>query len=244
MKFNCLFSRGDISKILITITFLIISSTVLAKIGMGYSNEGPLPVELTSFSASLENNRITLSWETATEINNYGFNVQKLILDQGDSVWVNLGFVLGNGTANIPHEYSFVDEVNPNLKEVLYRLEQIDIDGEKKYSKTLVVDLSTITSVEEDLPKEFTVYQNYPNPFNPSTKIKFAIPQNSVNKSSNTVLKVFDLLGREVAVLLNENLNPGYYEIEWNAEHLASGMYFYQINWSGTVVTKKLMLTK
>jgi hypothetical protein len=231
-------------RIILVLIYVILSSQLIAKIGIGYSNEGPLPVELTSFSAVFENNSLTLLWETATEVNNYGFNVQKLALLENDSVWVNLGFVLGNGTTNIPHEYSFVDEINPNLKEVLYRLEQIDIDGETKYSKILVVDLSSITSVEEELPKEFTFYQNYPNPFNPSTIIKFDIPQNSVGKSYNTILKIYDLLGREVAVLLNESINPGFYEIEWNAKGLTSGIYFYQISWNGTVITKKLMLAK
>lgn len=230
-------------KITVLILTLFVINSV-AKIGIGYSNEGPLPVELTSFSASVDGSLILLVWETATEINNYGFEVQKLSFENPDSTWATLGFVQGHGTTNSPKQYSFADEIDIGIEKVTYRLKQIDIDGKTAYSKMLIVDLSSITGVEEELPTEFSLFQNYPNPFNPTTKIKFGIPQENLSNSSNVTLKLYDLLGSEVSVLLNKNLDSGYYEVELNAESLSSGMYFYQLTWSGKTVTKKLMLIK
>lgn len=133
------------------ITVLILTLFVIntyAKIGIGYSNEGPLPVELTTFIASVDANLILLEWETATEVNNYGFEVQKLSLENLDSTWVIIGFVQGNGTTNSPKQYSFTDEINLGDEKVTYRLKQIDLDGKYAFSKVLIVDLASITGVE------------------------------------------------------------------------------------------------
>lgn len=228
----------------IQLTFLIIIIlfiSSIAKVGIGYSNQGPLPVELSLLTAFVKDGAVIIKWETVTEINNYGFEVQKLSIDNKDSTWISIGFVEGSGTSNSHKEYFFIDEFESGLEIICYRLKQIDQDGKVSYSKEISLSL---VSNSEMLPNVFNLYQNYPNPFNPTTKIKFAIPQESLGGSSNVVLKLFDILGREVAILINKNLDAGFYEIELNAEGLSSGMYFYQLIWNGKSLTKKLMLTK
>jgi hypothetical protein len=97
-----------------------------------------------------------------------------------------------------------------------------------------------------ELPKRFALEQNYPNPFNPTTVIRFQIPEVGGQKSevSRVALKVFDVLGREVAKLVDENLNPGTYETTFNANGLASGIYYYRLQTDGFVETKKMLLLR
>lgn len=120
-------------KITVLILTLFVINSV-AKIGIGYSSESPLPVELTSFSASVDGSLILLEWETATEINNYGFEIQKLDIENLDSTWSPIGFVQGNGTTNCPKQYSFTDEIDFSIEKVTYRLKQIDNDGKTAFS--------------------------------------------------------------------------------------------------------------
>lgn len=154
---------------------------------------------------------------------------------------VVLGFVPGHGNINSPKEYSFID-YNPKSGTSYYRLKQINSDGSFEFSEILEI------SFMKSIPQKFELSQNYPNPFNPSTKINIGIPDASLNgeaiENSNVKLSIFDILGREIIVLVNENLEPSYYEVEWNAFGFSSGMYFYQIVWNGKSEVKKLMLTK
>ncbi len=96
------------------------------------------------------------------------------------------------------------------------------------------------------VPNVFQLYQNYPNPFNPSTRIKYSIPSNpnSSKGGSLVILKIYDLLGREVELLVNEEKSPGFYEVNFNAANLASGIYLYRIQADNFVVTKKMILLK
>ncbi len=236
-------------KTLLTI-LIVYQSAIIAGIGIGYSATGPLPVELTSFTGSIENNIIKLNWATATEIKNYGFEIERLIVCEENqhsancNEWEKIGFVEGNGNSNSPKEYQFVDEKPVDGKQK-FRLKQIDNDGTINYGK-IIVEINFESHLVP--PDEFTLFQNYPNPFNPTTKIKFGIPEKSIsgesNLSSNVQLRIFDILGKEVAILINKNLDPGFYEVEWNASGFSSGMYFYQIVWNGKSEVKKLMLTK
>lgn len=220
--------------------------------GDGYSSalsDGiPLPVEITEFTAfhSIDN-KIELYWQTATEVNNYGFEVQKSEdrTQNSEESWESIGFVLGNGTTNSPKEYSFTDNLNPNpnpnltLNQVSYRLKQIDLDGTFAYSKIVTVDLTTITSVEDDIKYEFAVEQNYPNPFNPTTQIQYSIPANSL-----VTLIIYDLLGSKVKTLVNEFQNAGKYSVDFNAESLSSGVYFYRLSAGQFSETLKLLLLR
>lgn len=202
-------------------------------------NANPLPVELISFEGYLTDEGIALEWETAIEVNNYGFEVERQNLELGtqNSVenWKSIGFVQGHGNSDSPKQYSFKD-INPGNGTINYRLKQIDTDGKFEYSEIVEVE------IEEQLPAKFELYQNYPNPFNPRTTIKFAIPASVKNEMLNTKLVVFDILGREVATLVNENLKPGNYEVKFNASGLPSGTYFYRIELNEKFRSVKKML--
>ncbi|MFH1194362.1 MAG: LamG-like jellyroll fold domain-containing protein [bacterium] len=209
---------------------------------LGGSN-APLPVELTSFTASVSDKNVILNWQTATEVNNYGFEVERKIslnppLVKGDAAsaegdWRTLGFVEGNGNSNSVKEYSFVDN-NITGGNYSYRLKQIDTDGSYSYSEAIEVTCKF-------LPTAFELYQNYPNPFNPSTTIKFGLPEDS-----RVTLELFNILGERVATLINQEMSAGYhnYQLSIDNYHLSSGMYIYRIIAGEFVQTKKLLLLK
>ncbi len=190
-----------------------------------------LPVELTLFTAASERNAVLLHWNTATEINNYGFEIEKSKMGEGRSeMWEKIGFVEGNGTTNAPKSYSFTDKSAPG--KTSYRLKQIDRDGKFEYSQEVeVIALST--------PKEFALGQNYPNPFNPTTTIGYQLPANG-----RTTLKIYDAIGREVATLVSEVKEAGYYSVQFDGAHLASGIYLYRLNAEGKSAVRKMHLVK
>jgi hypothetical protein len=195
---------------------------------MGSTGGNVLPVELTSFSGSAHGRNVELRWNTATEINNNGFEVQKNI----SGSWAKIGFVDGAGTTNAPHSYSFVD-VNSAADKYSYRLKQIDRDGKFTYSNAIEV---TTSPTAED----FKLSQNYPNPFNPSTKFSFAM-----KNAELTTLKVYNVVGEEVATLFNEVAQPGQiYSLTFDAKNLPSGMYFYVLRSQSRNEIKKMMLMK
>jgi hypothetical protein len=200
----------------------------------------PLPVELSSFTASSNQNGVNLKWQTETEVNNYGFDVERKVhtstefspIKSGLSVpaWEKVGFVGGNGNSNSPKEYSFIDKSPSGGSKFQYRLKQIDNDGAFKYSDVVEVEV---------VPTQFELSQNYPNPFNPSTKIAYTLPIDS-----KVSIKVYDMLGNEVATLENDEKEAGYYEINFDAKGFASGVYFYNISAGAYNSTKKMVLMK
>lgn len=191
-----------------------------------------VPVELTSFTAIVEGNNTVLSWMTASEINNFGFEIErtssKILPIQS---WEKIGFVEGNGTTSGVSSYTFVDkELTPGAYN--YRIKQIDFDGTFKF-----YNLSE--SIEIGIPDKFELAQNYPNPFNPITVIAYQLPI-----SENVTLKVFDILGKEVAVLVDEYKSAGNHYIEFNASNLSAGVYMYKIVAGSFSETKKLVFLK
>ena len=190
----------------------------------------PIPVELTSFNADVNENGITLKWETATESNNLGFDVER---STNNISFEKIGSVKGKGTTTEAQQYSFKDiNITTGKGKAYYRLKQIDFDGTSSYSDAIEVDYSII-------PVEFSLSQNYPNPFNPTTNIKFGIP-----KEVKVVLKVYDILGKEVATIVDQKMEPGYYKYEWNGVSFASGVYFYRLDAGSFVKIKKMVLIK
>lgn len=194
-----------------------------------------IPVELTSFSASTDQNSVILNWSTATETNNAGFSVERKI--PVDERWIEIGFVPGFGTTTEKRSYSFTDN-NLATGSYSYRLKQIDYNGTVEYSNEVFAEVGA--------PEEFSLSQNYPNPFNPVTKIKFTIPDVTLSgvEGSLVTLKVFDVLGNEVATLVNEYKPAGNYEIDFNASELSSGVYYYQLKSGSFISTKKMILLK
>ena len=187
-----------------------------------------VPVELVSFSSSVEGNIVNLSWLTATELNNRGFEIER---GSNETDWRTIGFIEGKGTTSEPQQYSYKDKLTGiESTKLYYRLKQIDFDGSFEYSNTIEVEIA---------PSVFSLSQNYPNPFNPNTTIKYSIPL-----SSNVVIKVFNVLGDEVTTLVDEQKQAGTYELTFNAKNLSSGVYFYQLKAGDFIETKKMLLMK
>jgi photosystem II stability/assembly factor-like uncharacterized protein len=178
---------------------------------MKSTNSAVLPVELTSFTAVQKGSVISLNWETATEINNKGFDVERKIDNGKYSV---IGFKNGFGTSASTHSYSFTDDISKlNATTVAYRIKQIDFDGRFEYSKEVNVSYSA--------PVDFNLAQNYPNPFNPSTTISYALP-----KDNFVSLKVYNVLGQLVSTLVNEVKTAGVHNVTFDASKINSGVYY------------------
>ncbi len=192
-----------------------------------------IPVELVSFSADVYSNDVVLSWITATETNNYGFEILRSLND-GNQIWETIGFVAGNGTSSEFRNYSFTD-FNVAAGNYLYRLKQLDYGG--NYSLLKIVEVNVLP------PDNYLLMQNYPNPFNPNTRIAFNIP-----KSAHTILRVTDVIGNVVATLLDGVIPPGSYELDFDATSihggLPSGVYFYTLQAGDFSITKKMMLLR
>lgn len=192
------------------------------------SSDGILPVELTSFTGSVSNNIVTLKWATATEVNNYGFDVERRVSNTEN--WQKIGFVAGNGNSNSQKDYSYVDKNLAGGSTFTYRLKQMDNDGAFTYSDAVEVTL---------VPDKFELYQNYPNPFNPTTNIKFSLPE-----ASRVVINIYNMLGEKVMELANGEFDSGYQEVNLNATGLSSGMYVYSLETQNFKAVKKMVLMK
>ncbi|NUN09664.1 MAG: T9SS type A sorting domain-containing protein [Ignavibacteriaceae bacterium] len=190
-----------------------------------------IPVELTSFTASVGEYQVTLNWNTATEVNNRGFEVQRMI--DGNS-WITIGFVEGRGTTSDPVAYSYSDKYNDfNYSgNVSYRLRQVDFDGRSELSSVINLDINFSV-------REYALNQNYPNPFNPSTLIKYALP-----KAGKVTIKVYNSIGKEVATLVDGLMEAGNHEVTFDAGALASGVYFYKMTAGEFSQSRKLLLMK
>jgi hypothetical protein len=199
---------------------------IYAKI-IGWDWEGVVPVELIAFTAAANGKEVTLSWSTATELNNQGFEVQRKFADNN---FATIGSVKGNGTTTSPNQYSYVDKlVDPG--KYIYRLKQIDYSGTFEYSNEIEVEVRVLN--------KFTLEQNYPNPFNPATTISYVLQE-----KGNAKLTLLNALGEEIAILVNEEQDKGYHKVELNAENLPSGVYFYKLRAGSFVETKKMLLMK
>jgi hypothetical protein len=208
----------------------------------------PLPVEMVSLGASVVGNSVELRWYTATEVDNYGFEIERrsvgptaqrgegsagngsLFTVYDSPQWSKVGFVQGSGTSTSPKEYSFIDE-NLRSGRYAYRIKQINLDGSFAYTDALEVAIG--------VPTEFSLSQNYPNPFNPTTTIEYDLPQ-----EVKVDLIVYDNLGQEVKTLADAVQPAGYYKVVFDAKGLSSGMYYYRIRAGDFVKVKKLLFIK
>ena len=201
--------------------YIVDSMTVFAAQSTGfYKLTSPwfIPVELTSFNALVNDNIVKLLWETSTETNNYGFEIEKSF---DAEYFFQVGFVSGYGTSTEKHSYSFYETIS---SKTYYRLKQIDYNGAFKYS--------SIDEAEPFLPSDYKLNQNYPNPFNPSTTISFELPEEAMYS-----IKIFSMLGEELNLLSNGKLQAGKHEINFSASSvnggLPSGNYIVSLQASG-----------
>lgn len=190
-------------------------------------NQSALPVELSSFSATVVSNGIKLNWITETETNNFGFEVER---KTSVTDWSTLAFVNGFGNSNSQKEYNYVDNVNQNGK-YSYRLKQIDNTGQSAYSKIVEIDFTK--------HPQYSLTQNYPNPFNPATSISFTLPRSEMVK-----LTVYNLLGQKIKTLIDEFKEAGVHYVNFNAKDLNSGIYIYKIETVSFTQTRKMTLIK
>jgi len=191
-----------------------------------------VPVELNSFTADVKQGKVFLSWETATELNNLGFFIERRNIDavETETEWVEIGFKEGRGNSTERNLYRFEDY--PLYDGTYhYRLRQVDYDGSFEYSNEVEVNLFSV--------KSFELSQNYPNPFNPSTTISFQLPE-----ASFISLKVFDALGTEVATIAEGRYPAGVHEVNFDAKKLSSGLYMYRIISGSNELTRKMMVIK
>ncbi len=198
-----------------------------------FAFDNPLPVELTTFTAAVVGENVKLNWETATELNNYGFEVerQNVKLNNENSEWENIGFIEGHGNSNSVNHYSFTDNSIVSPGQYNYRLKQIDIGGSFEYSD--------IVEVNYGLTRSFELNQNYPNPFNPTTDISFNLPTDA-----HVTLTIFNVLGEQVAQIVNGNISAGYHSVTFDAGKLNSGIYYYKLEADGFIQMRKMMLLK
>lgn len=201
-----------------------------------------VPVELVSLSGSQSGNIVTLIWSTASETNNFGWEVERQEVRSQKSEnrfstgsqtenWEKVGFVAGNGTTTEPQSYRFSSPVPSPLLPAVFRLKQIDLDGTVSFSKILTVTVR---------PERLALLQNYPNPFNPETQLRFYLPE-----AEKVTLSVLDITGRTVAVLVkNSGFQAGGHAVSFSGKELSTGIYLTRLEVGGKVLTSKIMLMK
>lgn len=206
---------------------------VNTRIVSGQSNGNPLPVQLTSFCGTQRNGKVTLEWNTATEIANQGFEIEHMNpgVDTGN-MWTRVGFIEGHGTTNVKQSYAYTFTTQTGGKH-LFRLKQIDRDGLFTYSESVEVTVAQSVAA-------FVLDQNYPNPFNPSTTIGF-----TVNADQHVSVSVYNTLGQQVGSLFNGQATGGkQYSLSFKGVGLPSGTYFYDIRTEHERDIKKMTLAK
>jgi hypothetical protein len=191
----------------------------------------PLPIQMASFAANVvRNNQVEVAWRTVSETNNYGFEIYRKRGDAGE--WAKISLVQGHGTTLAPQSYSYVD-AGLSLGKYYYRIKQVDLDGKSETFPEMAVTVGVA-------PEKMVLAQNYPNPFNPSTLIEFVVPM-----SGHATMKVYNVLGQEVATLFDGNAEAGTISTaRFNASNLPSGLYFYTLKSAGQTETKRMLLTK
>ncbi|TKJ39817.1 hypothetical protein CEE37_11105 [candidate division LCP-89 bacterium B3_LCP] len=199
-----------------------------------YSQSGPpMPVELVGFDAEILTNGVELNWQTASEMDCYGWKVERR---QGDEQYQDISpLIPGNGTTEEPHNYSYIDQTTQTGETYEYRLEQIDIGGSITFSDPIMVSLPPLTA------GDFHLFQNSPNPFNATTVISFSLPV-----ASMVQLDVFDVTGARVGVGLapTRPYTPGTHQIKFDGSGLPSGIYLYRLTASGSGATPTMKVGK
>ena len=200
--------------------------------------DSPLPIQLANFTATpINQSQVRLNWTTLTEINNYGFEVQRSDSSQLHYLTIPNSFIPGHGTTNEPQYYTYINQSVPGGV-WYYRLKQSDLDGTIHYTDGVRVDMLTGVK-EKETPTVFSLSQNYPNPFNPSTTIRYGLPRRSF-----VTVTVYTMLGQQVAQLVNEEQGVGYHEVMFENPGLASGVYVYKLQADGYMAVRKLLLMK
>lgn len=191
-----------------------------------------LPVELTTFSAHQYNNDAILYWSTASETNNFTFDILR---SENDKDFVKIGSVVGHGTTSQEQNYSFVDKNVPAGRH-FYQLCQIDCDGTQTHSSSVCVNIEG--------PAAFHLYPGYPNPFNSTATIRYDIPQ-----STWLLISIYNAMGQNIKTLIDEHVNAGSHRIQWDATNdsnkpVSSGLYFITLKTADKTERQKIMVLR
>ncbi len=193
----------------------------------------PTPVELTSFAARYVRSNVELNWQTATELNNYGFAIERSL---DGKMWNEIDFVAGAGNSFSPRSYTYTDLLDDALRgvpQLAYRLRQIDRDGTTDYSDIVFVKTGV-------MPAGVELYEAYPNPFNPSTTVSF-----SLRDAMPVTMKVYNIFGKEVVTMMdNAQTDAGFHTVGFNGDNLPSGSYLVVLNAGGVLKQQRLVLNK
>ena len=196
-----------------------------------------LPVELIYFFSEIYEDSVLLKWGTATEVSNYGFDIERAT---NNFNFQTIGFVEGSGNSNSPKHYTFSDSLVEMTGIVYYRLKQIDFIGSFEYSDTVIVNFaSSITLESSNIPSQFNVSNNYPNPFNPGTKMNFELPSRQILK-----INLYDIGGKLVKEIVSQEFLPGTYQLYIDFSAYSSGIYFVRFESQKNVVTKRIAFVK
>jgi hypothetical protein len=195
-----------------------------------------LPVEMAGFDAVAGDREVNLNWSTASELNTRQFVISRAT--SPDAVFAEVYRGQAAGTSSSTNNYAWTDHGVVNGVTYYYKLNWVDADGNHVYNE------AGIAVVKSAMPQSgiigsYSLAQNFPNPFNSQTNFTF-----SILNSERVSLKVFDLLGREVATLIDRNMDAGVHAVNWNADGLASGIYLYTLKAGSFNETKKLVYMK
>jgi hypothetical protein len=196
--------------------------------GGGYTDT-PLPVELMSFEAIARDGEILLEWKTASEHNALGFYIER------DAERINTDLIPAAGNSTTEQTYTYVDKNLTNGVTYSYNLIAVDIDGVEMVANEEPI----LATPMANLPTAFALHQNYPNPFNPVTEIKYDLAEDV-----HVTLKVYNVLGAEIATLVDADQAASYYAVQWDATDLATGVYFYSLDTGNFKSVKKMVLLK
>jgi len=204
-----------------------------------------LPVELSSFNAVAENDKVVLTWTTQSEINNQGFEVYRSTQEGGTYALIasyeNNEALQGAGNSNTERSYRYEDRLIAAGQTYWYQIADVDYSGVRTFHGPVSA------AAPEAVAERYVFHPNYPNPFNPETNIRFEIPANAMN--SSVKLTVYNNLGMEIRTLINGSVEPGIHSLTWDGrndygEKMASGVYFLRLE-SGTFnQTRKMLLAR
>ena len=224
-------------KLLSKIFLIVFILGLVATLNAENDKDRALPVELVYFYADVFEDSVLLKFGTATEVSNYGFEIQRA---QNNLNFEIIGFVEGNGNSNSPKHYTFSDSLVEMTGIIYYRLKQIDFDGTSAYSDTVTINFaSSITLESSNIPSHFNVSNNYPNPFNPATKINFELPFLQILK-----IDLFDIRGKLVKEIAAQEFLPGSYQLTLDFSAYSSGIYFVRFESQEDVFTKRIAFVK
>ena len=214
------------------------------------SSDNSLPVELTSFTARQEGSAVVLEWMTESEIANLGFIIERKHTppyghpsQEGNEMkeWQEIASYIthrelqGQGSVAYRTEYSYTDNTVEIGKTYDYRLADVSYKGVKEYHTLSIFGFKVAILISG----EYSVSPAYPNPFNPETTISFSLPE-----AMQITIAIYDLNGREVAILTNREYSPGSHSVVWNAVDSGSGIYIYHLNADSFAAMGKLVLVK